>query len=131
MPFYHKLGKIPHKRHIQFRKEDGSLYYEQLFGTIGFDGMSSNMYHIHRPTQVKEIRNQYSVAPKIAKANNIQSYRLRGFEVAPENDFLESQSEEHTSELQSREKLVCRLLLEKKNTQRTVREPVVSMGTRG
>src|SRR5690606_40056163 len=27
-----------------------------------------------------------------------------------------SRSEEHTSELQSREKLVCRLLLEKKNT---------------
>src|SRR5690606_40634500 len=27
-------------------------------------------------------------------------------------------SEEHTSELQSRENLVCRLLLEKKNTQR-------------
>src|SRR5690606_40170509 len=29
---------------------------------------------------------------------------------------LERRSEEHTSELQSREKLVCRLLLEKKNT---------------
>ncbi|MDG1981281.1 MAG: homogentisate 1,2-dioxygenase, partial [Flavobacteriaceae bacterium] len=41
MPFYHKLGKIPPKRHTQFRKEDGSLYYEQLFGTIGFDGMST------------------------------------------------------------------------------------------
>jgi hypothetical protein len=41
MPLYHKLGKIPHKRHTTFRKEDGSLYYEQLFGTIGFDGMSS------------------------------------------------------------------------------------------
>src|SRR5690606_40127659 len=29
--------------------------------------------------------------------------------------FLSSRSEEHTSELQSRENLVCRLLLEKKN----------------
>src|SRR5690606_26849652 len=29
-------------------------------------------------------------------------------------DFMESRSEEHTSELQSRENLVCRLLLEKK-----------------
>src|SRR5690606_41299381 len=29
---------------------------------------------------------------------------------------LDHRSEEHTSELQSREKLVCRLLLEKKNT---------------
>ncbi|MFY7910672.1 MAG: homogentisate 1,2-dioxygenase, partial [Emticicia sp.] len=52
MPIYHKLGKIPAKRHIQFEKPDGGLYYEQLFGTIGFDGMASLMYHIHRPTQV-------------------------------------------------------------------------------
>src|SRR5690606_41778490 len=32
---------------------------------------------------------------------------------------LRRRSEEHTSELQSRENLVCRLLLEKKNTNRT------------
>lgn len=90
MPFYHKLGKIPPKRHTQFRKTDGSLYYEQLFGTIGFDGMSSNLYHEKRPTMVREIRNQYSVAPKVAKSNNIQSYRLRGFQVPQEDDFLDS-----------------------------------------
>ena len=90
MPFYHKLGNIPPKRHTQFRKEDGSLYYEQLFGTIGFDGMSTNSYHEQRPTQVKEIKKQYSVAPKIAKKNHIQSYRLKGFQVKPENDYLES-----------------------------------------
>ena len=39
MPRYHKLGKIPHKRHTTFRKEDGNIHYEELFGTIGFDGM--------------------------------------------------------------------------------------------
>ncbi len=90
MPFYHKLGEIPLKRHIQFRKADGSLYYEQLFGTIGFDGMYSNLYHEQRPTQVKAIKKQYSVAPKVAKANSLQSYRLRGFQVAPEDDYLDS-----------------------------------------
>jgi len=90
MPFYHKLGKIPPKRHTQFRKPDGSLYSEQLFGTIGFDGMYSNSYHEERPTQVKEIKKQYNVAPKIAKPNNMQSYRFRGFQVPPEDDYLES-----------------------------------------
>ena len=90
MPIYHKLGNIPPKRHTQFRKPNGDLYYEQLFGTVGFDGMSTNSYHEQRPTQLKEIRKQYSVAPKIAKANNIQSYKLRGFDVAPQDDFLES-----------------------------------------
>src|SRR5690606_36589099 len=90
MPFYHKLGKIPHKRHTIFRKPDGSLYYEQLFGTVGFDGMSSNIYHEHRPTQVKEIKNSVDVAPKIAVGNNIKSYRFHGFKITPENDYLQS-----------------------------------------
>lgn len=90
MPFYHSLGKIPPKRHTIFRKSNGDLYYEQLFGTIGFDGMYSNIYHEQRPTQVKEIKWQYSVAPKIARANNIQSYRLKGFQVPAVADYLES-----------------------------------------
>ena len=90
MPFYHKLGKIPPKRHTIFRKENGELYYEQLFGTIGFDGMSTNSYHVYRPTMVKEISGQYSVKPEIAIPNNMKSYRFRGFEVAPELDYLDS-----------------------------------------
>ena len=90
MPFYHKLGSIPPKRHTQFKKPDGGLYYEQLFGTIGFDGMYSNMYHVHRPTQVKSIANQYSIAPKVAKANNMQSYKFFGFQVNPADDYMES-----------------------------------------
>src|SRR3712207_8042988 len=36
--------------------------------------------------------------------------------VAPERVIRRRRSEEHTSELQSRQYLVCRLLLEKKNT---------------
>ena len=88
MPIYHKLGKIPPKRHTQFRKPDGSLYYEQLFGTIGFDGMSTNCYHEQRPTQVKEIKKQYNIAPKTSKANNMQSFRFKGFQVKPELDYL-------------------------------------------
>src|SRR5690606_42075666 len=38
--------------------------------------------------------------------------------VASEDEAHALRSEEHTSELQSREKLVCRLLLEKKNDER-------------
>jgi homogentisate 1,2-dioxygenase len=90
MPFYHKLGKIPHKRHTIFKKPDGGLYYEQLFGTIGFDGMSSNLYHLHRPTQLKEIIDRYDVQPKIAVHDNIQSYRFAGFQTVPAPDFLDS-----------------------------------------
>src|SRR3712207_8751876 len=42
----------------------------------------------------------------------VASVRARGVEVV----LVSSRSEEHTSELQSRQYLVCRLLLEKKQT---------------
>ncbi len=90
MPLYHTLGKIPRKRHTVFKKEDGTLHYEQLFGTIGFDGMSSLMYHLHRPTMVKEVGESIDLSPKAALKHNIKSRLLKGFEVRPEDDFLES-----------------------------------------
>ena len=51
MPIYHKLGIIPSKRHTIFEKPGGGFYYEQLFGTEGFNGHSSLLYQVHRPTQ--------------------------------------------------------------------------------
>lgn len=92
MPFYHRLGKIPHKRHTTFKKPDGGYYYEQLFGTIGFDGMSSLLYHNHRPTQVKEVLKSYDVSPKIAVDKNMLSFGIKGFDVKPKDDFLESRT---------------------------------------
>jgi len=90
MPIYHKLGKIPNKRHTVFEKPNGGLYYEQLFGTIGFDGMSSLLYHNHRPTMVSEIGEAIDVTPKIAVQKNITARKLIGFDVAPKDDYLES-----------------------------------------
>lgn len=90
MPVYHKLGKFPQKRHVIFKPEKGGYYYEQLFGTEGFHGMSSLLYHVHRPTQIKEIISSKDVAPKIAVAKNIRPMLLKGFKVRPENDFLDS-----------------------------------------
>ncbi|KYG75642.1 MULTISPECIES: homogentisate 1,2-dioxygenase [Roseivirga] len=92
MPFYHRLGKIPHKRHTTFKKPDGGYYYEQLFGTIGFDGMSSLLYHNHRPTQVKEVLKSYDVSPKIAVDKNMLSLGIKGFDVKPKEDFLDSRT---------------------------------------
>ncbi len=92
MPIYHRLGQIPPKRHTIFEKPAGGYYYEQLFGTIGFDGMSSLMYHLHRPTQVKEVLGSHDINPKIAVEKNIASRKLIGFNVAPQDDFLESRT---------------------------------------
>ena len=90
MPRYHKLGDIPSKRHTVFKNKNGRYYYEELFGTIGFDGMSSLMYHTQRPTQVKEILNTYSISPKAAIENNLKSMMLVGFNIEKESDFLKS-----------------------------------------
>ena len=90
MPLYHKLGQIPKKRHVQFRKPNGELYYEQLFGTIGFEGMSSLLYHTHRPTMVSDIKAPKDIMPKIAQAKHITARKLMSYDVAPQNDFLDS-----------------------------------------
>lgn len=92
MPVYHKLGKIPQKRHVTFEKPTGGYYYEQLFGTEGFHGMSSLLYHVHRPTQVKEILSSTDVSPKVAIQKNMRSLRLKGFDVKPADDFLKSRT---------------------------------------
>ena len=90
MPRYHKLGNIPSKRHTVFKSPEGKFYYEELFGTIGFDGMSALLYHTQRPTQVKEVIESYSVAPVAAVEKNMKSISLKGFDVPAVDDFLES-----------------------------------------
>lgn len=90
MPFYKKLGAIPHKRHTTFKKKEGGYYYEQLFGTEGFSGMASLMYHVHRPTMVKSVKQAIDLTPKAAVHKNITSQMLKGFEVPETDDFLES-----------------------------------------
>ena len=92
MPFYHKLGKIPPKRHTVFKNSEGGIYHEQLFGTIGFDGMSSLLYHIQPPTAVIKIVQQKSVAPEIGLDKNMQMRSLQGFNVEAKDDYLESRT---------------------------------------
>lgn len=90
MPIYQRQGKTPNKRHIVFRQSNGSLYHEELFGTEGFSGISSLVYHLNPPTMVKDHGKPYSVRPEIAVEDNLQARSFLGFEVAPENDYLKS-----------------------------------------
>ncbi len=90
MPRYHKLGSIPAKRHTIYKKKNGDFYHEELFGTIGFDGMSTLIYHTQTPTQVKEIIKSYDVAPEVAVSKNMKSLMLDGFQIKSHDDYLES-----------------------------------------
>jgi homogentisate 1,2-dioxygenase len=56
MPIYKQLGRVPRKRHIAFRGDDGRLRPEELIGSEGFTGLSSLIYHLHAPTQVRSVR---------------------------------------------------------------------------
>lgn len=87
---YTERGSIPPKRHTVFKSPEGRFYYEQLFGTEGFHGVSSLLYHLHRPTQIKEIGPSRDVSPRVAVDKNVIPRRFQGKNVAPENDFLDS-----------------------------------------
>ncbi len=87
---YHSIGKIPHKRHTQFRKEDGSLYSEELFSTEGFGNVSTLLYRCHPPTQIIQVGEPKDLAPKLIHDKQLKHRSLKGFNVAPEDDYIES-----------------------------------------
>ncbi|WP_018676637.1 homogentisate 1,2-dioxygenase [Riemerella columbina] len=87
---YIQLGNIPPKRHTIFKSENDAFYYEQLFGTEGFHGIASLLYHIHRPTQIKSVGTVKDVTPKIAVQKNVTPRMFKGKNVTPERDYLDS-----------------------------------------
>jgi homogentisate 1,2-dioxygenase len=87
---YHTLGLIPPKRHTQFRQPDGSLYHEELFSTEGFSDQYSLLYHCNAPTQIVQVGEPYSVAPKIIHDKQLKHRCLKGFSIEPEDDYLKS-----------------------------------------
>lgn len=87
---YHSMGKIPPKRHTQFRKPNGELYSEQLFSTEGFSDLHSLLYHVNPPTQIVQVGEPYSVAPKIIEDKQLKHRSLKGFNIKPEDDYLKS-----------------------------------------
>jgi homogentisate 1,2-dioxygenase len=88
MPHYVKLGLLPRKRHVQFRRPDGCLYSEEVFGTEGFVGPTTTMYHIHPPTQVYGWKPLYGtkveyVEPEIMRMRHVKSGPMK-----PNGDFV-------------------------------------------
>ena len=87
---YYSLGKFPQKRHTQFRKPNGELYHEELFSTEGFSDLASLLYHCNPPTQIVQVGEPYSVAPKLISDKQLKHRSLQGFKVPPEDDYLKS-----------------------------------------
>lgn len=77
MPRYVQMGTVPKKRHVQFRKPDGGLYAEQVFGTKGFSGIASILYHTHLPTQVLDFAPLGDLTPELAPEEPLRHHHLK------------------------------------------------------
>src|SRR5690625_5460957 len=82
-------------------------------GILGVEDFETNSFkHL--------VKNNQLLISSDLKINNVAIYNSLGQKVASQSvNATSARSEEHTSELQSRGHLVCRLLLEKKSKRRS------------
>jgi homogentisate 1,2-dioxygenase len=86
MPIYHTLGEIPRKRHTQFRRLDGTLYHEELFGSEGFSGPYSLLYHLRPPTQVRGIVAREKLEWRPGADSTLRHRHMRTSRIEPKGD---------------------------------------------
>jgi homogentisate 1,2-dioxygenase len=86
MAHYIAMGQLPPKRHIQFRRPDGALYSEEVFGTEGFVGPTSTLYHIHPPTQVIGWEPLYETKPVYVEQSVMRMRHLKSAAMKPKGD---------------------------------------------
>lgn len=77
MPFYHRLGQVPHKRHTQFKKPNGRLFREELMGLEGFSSIQSLLYHHFLPPRVTRTADLGPLVPEIVDFGPIRHRALR------------------------------------------------------
>src|SRR5690606_39740743 len=90
---------------------DGTATFADSEAQAFFHSDRSDQGHFHRYVVTRQ--NHFLVSRQLDRASHVSRTEVELRTVA-----LEERSEEHTSELQSRENLVCRLLLEKKKKDR-------------
>ena len=88
--YYHALGEIPHKRHTIFRRPDGELFTEELFGAEGFHGSSSLLYHYHPPTRVIRIEAGEEIKVEAADQGPLRHRHLKTKDVPTGGDPITS-----------------------------------------
>jgi len=89
LPSYQRLGKLPQKRHTQFRKPDGSLYHEEIFGTEAFSGVYSTLYHEYAPTRVSHIKKLRDLSISEWQPNEHRHHHIRTKNLETTKDAVE------------------------------------------
>jgi homogentisate 1,2-dioxygenase len=88
--YYRQMGNIPKKRHTMFKKEDGSLFREQVMGTKGFSGSQSILYHHYMPTEVVKSELIGSYLPEYEEQHPLNHRHLMTTSITVEGDALEA-----------------------------------------
>jgi homogentisate 1,2-dioxygenase len=88
--YYRQLGNIPSKRHTMFKKDDGSLYREQVMGTRGFSGTQSILYHHYMPTEVKKSELKGSYLPEYEEPTSLMHRHFHTDQSVKKGNALES-----------------------------------------
>lgn len=92
MPSYVRAGKLPAKRHIQFRRPDGGLYAEELFSTKGFESVYSLLYHLRPPTATLEVRPWHRPQVRLRANEPLRNRHFKTASVAAAGDAIESRT---------------------------------------
>src|SRR5699024_11568666 len=104
----HSLGSHAHRdRHSFPTRRSSDLEHKSRWALvlIGLLGGS----------EIEKFNLGQLMSKRIQLTGTLLTPRSDAYKAALTNEFATKRSEEHTSELQSRFELVCRLLLEKKN----------------
>ena len=82
------MGEIPRKRHTVFKKEDGSLFKEQVMGTKGFSGLQSILYHHNPPTQMVDAMLLGKVKLEYEEQGALSHRHFKTSKLAKKNDAV-------------------------------------------
>jgi homogentisate 1,2-dioxygenase len=88
--FYRQMGNIPRKRHTQFKKDNGTLFREQVMGTKGFSGSQSILYHHYMPTEVVKSELIGSYLPDYEDQQSLNHRHLMTTKIVKNGDALEA-----------------------------------------
>ncbi|WP_066061693.1 homogentisate 1,2-dioxygenase [Neobacillus soli] len=89
--YYRQMGKVPHKRHTMFKKEDGALLYrEQVMGTRGFSGTQSILYHQYMPTEVMNTELMSKYLPEYEEQQSLKHRHFFTSNVLTKGDALKA-----------------------------------------
>jgi homogentisate 1,2-dioxygenase len=86
--YYRQMGRVPHKRHTMFKKDDGTLFREQVMGTKGFSGTQSILYHHYLPTAVVKSTLIASYLPEYEANDSLKHRHLLTEEIKSNGDAL-------------------------------------------